>query len=226
MISNDPENKDGYLYRSISNDPCSNLSCDSKFGVSFSVKACVKEGYRRGGISSFLGSLLIDWRPLIIDVPTQCEALSIFSGTDAHGPLALDTPCTSRFRGPPCYVECAPFKVEACTVPSALRIATPFDVSYIITNKTSLHHDIIVRVGGTSEHFEGSDNRVGLLLCGFTQGQLSLAPLEEQIFSFTVMATRAGEVGLPALQISSTRHERWVINDGDGGNLKRVFVLP
>lgn len=191
------------------------------------MTARLGEEYRRGGISSFLGNILVDWRPSALELPAGCEALSTFDDLTAHGPLALDTPSTIRFRGPACYVERAPFAVQAVAIPSLLKAATPFDMKYIVTNTTTLHQSLNIRLGGSSDLFEGSVAKFGgLLLSGFTQGQITLGPLERQIVGFTVISCRPGEVALPALQISSSRYQRWVINDGDGASRKRVYVMP
>ena len=227
LTSKDPQDEDGVIYKSTLDDPCRILSSSSKFGVAFTVMARLRDEYRRGGISSFLGSLLVDWKPSTLELPKECEALSTFGDTSAHGPLALDKPCTIRFQGPPCYVESAPFEVKHVHIPSSLCAATPFEVKCVIKNTTALHQDVKIRVGGSSDQFEGSVAKVGgLLLSGFTQGQLALGPFEQQTVSFTIIATRPGEVALPALQISSSRYQRWIINDGDGSSRKRVFVLP
>jgi len=227
LTSKDPQSEDNVIYKSSADDPCRVLSANSKFGVAFTVVARLREEYSRGGISSFLGSLLVDWRPSTLDLPKECIPLSSFAGFHAHGPLALVVPCTTRFRGPPCYVERAPFEVKAVNFPSSLSAATPFDVKYVITNTTNMHQELKIRMGGSSDQFEGSVAKVGgLLVAGFTQGQLALGPSEQQTFSFTIIASRPGEVALPALQISSSRYQRWIINDGDGVSRKRVFVLP
>lgn len=217
----------GELYKPTTNDPSRILSTKSRFGVAFTVVAKLGEEYRRGGISSFLGNLLVDWRPLALDLPSECEALSTFAGISAHGPLALVTPSTIRVRGPACYVERAPFEVKAVAISSTLRTAQPFDIKYIVKNTTTLHQLLNIRLGGSSDLFAGSVTKYGgLLVSGFTPGQITLGPLEQQTVGFTIISTRPGEVALPALQISSSRYQRWVINDGDGASRKRVYVLP
>ena len=217
----------GLLYKSMPDDSCRILSTKSRFGVAFTVTARLGEEYRRGGISSFLGNILVDWRPSALKLPAECEALSTFDDLTAHGPLALDTPSTIRFKGPACYVERAPFEVQAVAIPSLLKAAMPFDIKYIVTNTTMLHQSLNIRLGGSSDLFEGSVAKFGgLLLSGVTQGQITLGPLERQIVGFTVISCRPGEVALPALQISSSRYQRWVVNDGDGASRKRVYVMP
>jgi len=227
LASIDPRDENDVLYKSVQGDPSRFLSTDSKFGVAFTVKARLGEEYRRGGISSFLGCLLVDWRPKALELPAECESLSTFGALSAHGPLALETPSTIRFRGPACYVERAPFEVKSVTIPSSLKSVTPFDVKYVVKNTTALHQVLKVRLGGSSDLFEGSVAKMGgLLLSGFTQGQITLGPFEHQTVTFTIIATRPGEVALPALQISSSRYQRWIINDGDGASRKRIYVSP
>lgn len=227
LMSKRDDSETGFLYKSTTDDPCRILSTKSRFGVAFTVTGRLGDEYRRGGISSFLGNLLVDWRPSVLALPAECEALSTFDDLTAHGPLALDSPSTIRFRGPPCYIERAPFEVEAESITSSLKTAMPFDIKYTITNTTTLHQSLNIRLGGSSDLFEGSVAKFGgLLLSGFTQGQITLGPLERQVVGFTVISCRPGEVVLPALQISSSRYQRWVINDGDGASRKRVYVMP
>ena len=227
LNSKHDDSETGVLYKSTPDDPCRILSTKSRFGVAFTVTVRLGEEYRRGGISSFLGNLLVDWRPSTLDLPAECEALSTFSDVSAHGPLALETPSTIRFRGPACYVERAPFEVQPVAIPSLLKTAMPFDIKYIVKNTTTLHQSLNIRLGATSDLFEGNVAKFGgLLISGCSQGQIALGPLERQIVGFTVISCRPGEVALPALQISSSRYQRWVINDGDGASRKRVYVMP
>lgn len=189
------------------------------------VLARLKEEYHLVSAASSLGTILVDWRPSSLQLPSEGDPVFRNHGIDAHGPLALDMPSTIRFTGPRCYVEHAPFEATPVNIPSSLTVATPFKVQYCVTNKTSLHQLMRIEVREfRSSSDSTSSTASGFLLSGCTSGNLSLGPYEQQTVSFTAVATRPGEWTLPALQVSSDRYQSWVINDGS--SWKRLFVFP
>jgi hypothetical protein len=226
LVSNDTAGEGSSIYKSDPNDPCRILSTGARLGISYTVLARLKKGLQQGSASSSLGSILVDWRPSFLELPSEGGALSRDLGIiKAHGPLALATPSTIRFTGPRCYIERAPFEAKAVTIPSSLTVATPFEVQYRVTNKTSMHQLVRIQVReANSSSGGGSASESGLFLSGCTKGELSLGPSEQQIVSFTAIATRPGDLTLPALLVSSDRYQSWIMNDGS--SWKRCYVLP
>jgi hypothetical protein len=205
------------VYLAAPNDPCRILSAGSVLSVSYSVLARVNDGFKKGGVSGNLGALLVDWIPSGTELPYDHTAFNIPGGESIyHGPLAIGRPLTIRFPGPPCYIECAPFETELQNIVSIPRIAVPFEMTYCIGNKTAIHQTLFIRI---------VDSPAELLLSGLVNGEVNLAPLEKKIFSYTVVPTRPGSTCLPALCVSSSRHNAWVVKE-DAAQQRSIFVLP
>jgi hypothetical protein len=213
----------GVLYRSNLDDPCRILSAGSKLCVSYTVRASLKDKCMEN-VSCSLGSISVDWTPF------QIKALQspLVSNRDhenlpAHGPLALDVPSTIRFTSPVCHIERTPFKAEPLHLSTSVTVATPFDVTYSISNNTTSHQTITIEV--LEENLsKGSVPGAlsGLLFSGCLNGQLSLGPHEEQVISFHAVAIRPGEIYLPPVRVSSNRFKSLIIND----SRKRLFAFP
>ena len=218
--------------RSLLGDPLSpistrTLSIGSKFTVAYAVEAKLKSGFRRGGVSSNLGVLEVDWSPVALGVPKEVSSSSrtTVGSIESHGPLILQSPSTMRFRAPACYIESAPFEVELTIVPPTPSVAAPFQVLCSITNKTHLHQLLTIQLH-TPALTDGAP-REGLLLSGTTRGELTLGPQESQTLQYTFLASHPGPLRLPALQIASTRYKSWVVHEGGGGGARHdVYVLP
>jgi hypothetical protein len=65
----------------------------------------------------------------------------------------------------------------------------------------------------------------GLLISGMINGELCLAPDEEQLLSYTVLALRAGKAARPSLRVSSERYKTWVINEDRTCN-RPLYIFP
>ena len=222
LIPNNAMHDDDCIYRPRIDDPCRILSTGSRLTVSYSILASLKDDTRTSA-SSTLGSVLVDWRPSILELPLECsDAKEKLGACKSHGPLALDTPSTIRFTGPNCYIERAPFKAETLDLPPHVSVATPFDVRYSIRNTTKSHQSVTIQI--LEESASNNASASGLMLAGCMKGQLSLGPLEQHTLSYRAIAFHPGEIHLPVLRVSSDRYKSWIINERSIG--KRIYVLP
>jgi hypothetical protein len=200
------------------------LAAGSKLSLAYSVQANLKDGFKKGGVTAPFGALSVDWLPSPIALPEEVPQGSIgLGGIETHGPLVLGSPSTVSVVGPNCYIENTPFEAKLQSVPSAPKVAVPFKLSYQIKNKTSLHQTLSVNM--TDAFFGGDAQSDGLLISGLVDGELCLAPDEEQILSYTVLGLRAGKIALPSLQISSGRYKSWVIHEGRALN-RPLYIFP
>jgi hypothetical protein len=225
LVSNKAVNDGDCIYRPRIDDPCRFLSTGSRLSVSYTILASLKDETVNSA-SATLGSILVDWRPSILELPMECSRVKDKLGVcKSHGPLALETPSTIRFTGPNCYIERAPFQAETLGLPPHVSVAVPFDVQYSILNTTRSHQSITIQIMEDSASDDLlSDGTSGLMLSGCMKGQLSLGPLEKHTLSYRAMAFHPGEIHLPILRVSSDRYKSWIINEISVG--KRIYVLP
>ena len=203
------------------------LSTGSKLSVAYSVQTKLKPDFVRGGVSAFLGIVEVDWAPvpLILPEETALGSKLTMGSIETHGPLALQSPATMRFRGPPCYIESAPFEAKVTRMPSSPSVVTPFEVCYGIENKTDSHQCLTMYLDAPPLNDGSSSPRDGLVVSGSTSGELSLGPNEYHTLTFTFLATRPGPLELPGLHIASSRYNSWVIKE-DGATRNQVYILP
>lgn len=210
------KNECGVLYSPNERQPFQKLTKGSKYGIVYSVKADMLNGYKKGSVSDHLGVICVEWSPMTLALPKEVTPTDSLK---AHGPLVLDRSATLKFRGPPCYIESAPFEAIMTMNPHSPHVAIPFEVSYRIVNKTILHQKLIV---GVTERGDGEVET--LLFSGVVSFEIGLSPLETQTLTFTAIATKAGRAALPAISVSCERYKTWVINDGPVN--RHLFVLP
>jgi len=228
LRSSNDENCEHLLYKPQPSDPCRVLSSGSKVAVAYTVKPKLVGVPVGETLRSTLGLVSIDWKPSPLpfpaDVPTDTD--DAFGGFRMHGPLRLEAPATIRFSGPSCRIDNTPFEAVLYDAPATPKMGVPFGVRYKIKNKTSQHQLVSVHVvdpmSSQSSLSPGTDE--GLLFSGMTQGELSLAPSEEQSVSYTILATRAGKVRLPALEISSDRFSSWIVKENTPS--RDVYIIP
>ena len=218
-------NDDDCIYKPRIDDPCRILSTGSRLSVSYTILASLKDD-TMSCTSTTLGSILVDWRPSILELPLECSSLKNKLGIcKSHGPLALETPSTIRFTGPNCYIERAPFQAETLDLPPQVSVATPFDVRYSILNTTRSHQSVTIQMlEDSASNNASSAGTSGLMFSGCMKGQVSLGPLEKHTLSYRAIAFHPGETYLPILRISSDRYKSWIINERSVG--KRIYVLP
>ena len=80
-----------------------------------------------------VGIVAVDWLPQEIALPDEVST-QVGQEVKAHGPLALLSPATVKFRGPMCYIEKAPFSTTFKCSPPVPIVSVPFEVKYSITN--------------------------------------------------------------------------------------------
>jgi hypothetical protein len=217
LLSGTAIEKSGILYSPQSNDPCRILSLGSKLSVAYTVKPTLHRVSVASGTRAELGIISVDWKPSSLQLPDDLNRDSVdLGGYPSHGPLRLQSPSTIRFPGPLAFIERSPFEATIDNVPAAPRIGHPFGVTYNILNKTPLGQIARVNVVEPSED-------TGLLFAGMVSGELTLAPSESQSISYTFLATRAGKVRLPSLEVSSERYKSWIIKEP---TQKAVYIFP
>jgi hypothetical protein len=182
----------------------------------------MKSNYLKGSVSASLGLVSVDWLPTTLKLPEEVTDNGYADSITTHGPLRLMTPSTCRFMGPPCYIENAPFEAAMDGLPESLRVATPFDVTYQIKNKTSLDQKLRVILNDAEP---ASDESHGFLVSGLVNGEISVGPFETHTLSYTALATRAGKIWMPQVCVSSDRYKTWIIKESQGSK-RSLFVVP
>ena len=201
------------LFPAAENNSCSLLGNGKKLGVLLTVDCYLKDGHTDGTTSTNLGVFCVDWAPKPLLVPPAAKSIV---NIEYHGPLPLDEKSTMAFRGPKCHIERAPFETSVVIYPSAPRVGTPFDVVFSIVNKTLVHQLVSVSLQDTP-------GKADLLVAGFVNGDLRLSPQATQLLSYTVIATKSGEVSVPPISIASSRYKTWLVRSSVSSDL---FVLP
>jgi hypothetical protein len=107
-------------------------------------------------------------------------------------------------------------------VHSALRVAVPFHVTYHIKNKTSLYQKLKVVLNDADP---ANIEARGFLITGLVNGEIALGPFESHTLSYTVLATRAGKIGMPEVGVSSNRYKTWVIHEAPSTR-RTLFISP
>lgn len=165
-------------------------------------------------VRTSLGVIAVDWAP--IKLPSVYD--------NVHGPLPLLNPSTIKFLGPSCYIEKAPFEAKLMSFPASPKVAVPFEVKYCIKNQTPYHQklSLFMSEAPPGDSVDVSDT---VLVSGFVNGEVQLAPSESRVLCYSALAMRAGKTPMPALSVSSLRYKSWVINDGQD-KPRHFFVLP
>lgn len=220
----------GVIYEASDSDSSRTLVAGSKFGLTYSVEPKMLDQYMNGSISTRLGVVWVDWFPVLIPAQDKMVGTAgLSSGSTGrplppHGPLCMKEPATVKFRGPPCYVENAPFETVLESLPPSPRVAIPFEMTYRISNKTGMHQKLSVLMSDQSSE-DGNRNSEGVLVSGLVKGDLLLGPFESQTLSYTALATKAGKTTMPGLSISCDRWKTWVVKDMLNTS-RVVFVMP
>ena len=214
---------DGVLYTKKDNDVGSALKASTKFGFTYNVRTELNtpraptnhsHGEECEHVRTSLGGIAVDWLP--IQLPPIDD--------NVHGPLSLASPSTIKFLGPSCYIERAPFKAKLMAFPASPKVAVPFEVKYCIKNQTSYHQKLTLSMSEAhpGDVLDASDT---VLVSGFVNGEVQLAPSESRVLCYSALVMRAGKTPMPALNISSQRYRSWVINDGQE-KPRYFYVMP
>ena len=214
---------DGILYTKKDGDVSSVLKASTKFGFTYNVRTELNTPETPTGhnhneqceyVRTSLGIIAVDWLP--IKLPPIDD--------NVHGPLPLAIPSTIKFLGPSCYIEKAPFRAKLMAFPASPKVAVPFEVKYCIKNQTPYHQKLSLSMSEAhpGDNLDASDT---VLVSGFVNGEVQLAPSESRILCYSALAMRAGKTPMPALNISSQRYRSWVINDGRE-KPRYFYVMP
>jgi hypothetical protein len=195
-----PDSKESGLYSPALDDPCRLLSRGSRIAVPYIVKPRLNNSDESSaGVTTSLGTIAVDWKPSPLPLPSDAKhCIDKLNGIASHGPLRLELPGTLRFAGPNCVIRSPPFGVAVKSVPSAPRAGSPFDLAFSVTNRTPFHQALSVTLKDPAE-----DSLGVLLFSGTTRGELVLSPHETQVLAYTMVATRAGRMRLPSLNVVS-----------------------
>ena len=222
------ESDDNVIYSTTSKDVCQTLNSGCKIGLSYTVKASIKEKQKEGlkdnGKNSIwpitLGSLCTQWKPFGLpieeDIFVDDEMKSKFDLNGIgrlHGPLPSNPLPSIQFCGPQCNVERTPFHAELLSFPHSPRVAVPFEFQYIIKNKTALNQKLVVSMADGTMSGNGGEPINGFIVSGLVNHEMELGPFESKILSYIGLAMRAGKTLRPALTVTSSRYKSWVIND-------------
>ena len=206
------------LYEPHLDNPCRLLSAGSKLSIAYTVKPCLKDPTTLAKVKASLGNVVVDWKSSPLPLPEDAKKdLAFLHGVASHGPLRLDSPSALKFSGPECCIEAPPLRVSMKEKPSTPRIGVPFQLAYTISNETQLHQALSVCVMDAE-----SGASSGLMFAGLAQGELTLAPSESQLFSYTMLGTKAGKTKLPGIEIVSRRDSSLILKEPS----REIYVLP
>jgi len=180
--------------------------------VSFAAATTLNPGFEKGGVSSQLGIIGVEWSPLAMEIPEPYS-----DNGKLHGPLVLKEKSKINFQGPAFYIERTPFKTSLIHSPANPKAGEPFTISYSIRNESDINQALHLQV-----HSREEDH---LMWMGPVRRNLDLAPHEETFLEGHILATIPGCHRLPTLQVSSSKFKSWVINQ-EGDHSNEVFVLP
>lgn len=207
------------LYKARPEDPCRRLILGSKFSLAWTSEVNMTSNYLKGSVSASLGVLSVDWSPSPMDIPDEVKENGYSEPITMHGPLPLDSPLICRFMGPPCYIENAPFETTMDRLPDYLEVATPFEITFHIKNKTAFDQKLNVVLK------ESSEPSPGFMVAGLAAGEISLGPYETHTLSYTAVAMRTGKIQAPHIYVSSHRYNTWLIHESQGES-RTLFVAP
>lgn len=202
------------------------LKQGSKLSLSYSVLAQKDIESGSGYDSIPLGVISVDWKPVSLSLPEGSAPIINDDGFgSAHGPLQSSKQTPMIFHGPQCKVLDSPFMAKLLKCPATPKVGTPFCISYLVTNKSGRSQKVVVRLN--DEKVENAFSQPGpqLLGTGKLKEEVEMAPFEEKVFSFTFISMLAGKVLRPSLNVSSSRHQTWVVNE-TLLSPRYLFVMP
>jgi len=202
--------KDNVLYERDAINPANALGVGSKLSFAWTAEVKMKEAYLKGSVSTNLGIVSVKWHPVPLELPTGTALNGNGEFALVHGPLKLATSSSCCFLGPSCYIENAPFEVKMNKLPDVIQVAVPFELSYCITNKTSLDQDVDIQL---RDFDYVKDSNSEYLVGGPTNNRKCLAPNESHSFSFMIVPTKVGQVFLPQISLASRRFNTWIMHE-------------
>ena len=210
---------DGTLYKGELGSPCQTLRDGSKISFAWINRVRMDAEYREECLVAPIGTISVHWQPSPINLPDEVLFMKGDSFAEAHGPLKLATSVVCRFSGPLCQIESAPFEAVSATLPESIQVASPFEVTYRIKNKTPVDQELEMLLQDSPSPGNG-----GFLIGGLVNKRASLGPYESLSFSYTAIPMRVGKVDLPPISISSRRYKTWIVRES--WDRRSIFVLP
>ena len=199
------------------NDICHILRKGTKLNVSSTLRPkMTKED--QNFITSSLGQVIVNWTSISLSSPPGISTNINDQFKDYHGPLSIKNSQPIRCYSPVCHIESTPFETSTKIEPPLPKVLTPFQVRYVVTNKTKQLQHLKINMRDVDKDILSS----GMLVSGVLDGDISLGPKESKILRYTVLVTRVGKMSLPAMSVSSTRYKSWVIRTTD----ETFFVAP
>jgi len=205
----------GLLYKPSLQDPCRNLGIGSSFSLAWTSAVNIRSNYLKGSISASLGVLSVEWSPHPIMAPADAKDLVL----QKHGPLPLSIPSICLVRGPPCYIENAPFEIHTERLVNQ-RIGTPFTLAYEIRNKTAMDQKLKVFLKESDD-----EDSLCFMVAGFVDGDVSLGPYERVTLAYTAIATLVGFHTVPPIAVLSERYQTWLVHESTEP-CRKIFVMP
>jgi hypothetical protein len=201
----------------------------SQLCMSYMVTTHRNSPYSNEYVTMPLGVISVKWKPVRLTLPSEqsSELTSPDEFDMAHGPLMLPDIAPMIFYGPQCQVLNAPFTAKLLKGPSP-KVGVPFRMKYEIKNKTAKSQTLtfwLSNIQQSSVDESTSAIPEQLLIDGKVKGELQISPFEAKSLQFTFMSMVAGKVRCPCLQVSSGRHQSWVINES-AVKERHFFVMP
>ena len=200
------------------------LKAHCKFGTTFFVQPQLMGESSNSGVlncTTNLGVLEVSWKPKGYSLPPTTTLVSCHDPfKDCLGPLSMIQQIDPiKVYGPLCYIERAPFDASLSLIPTAPKVATPFEVAYTITNQTFVPQELSVTLST-----QDTNGNV-VLVSGLMTGPIHLGPKETSQLIYMILANSPGRMSLPCINVTSERHGTWIIRSNPD-NSPRIFVMP
>ena len=200
------------------------LKAHCKFRTTFFVQPQLMGCGSKSGVlncTTNLGVLEVRWKPKGYSLPPTKALVTCHDPfKDCLGPLSMIQQIDSiKAYGPLCYIERAPFDASLSLIPTATKVATPFEVVYTITNQTIVPQELSVTLSP-----QDTNSNV-VLVSGLMTGPIYLGPKETSRLIYMILANSPGRMSLPCINVTSQRHGTWIIRSNPD-NSPRVFVMP
>jgi hypothetical protein len=129
--------------------------------------------------------------------------------------------------GPFCKIDTVPFDAGIISFRETAKVSSPFEVRYWIKNNTPLFQNLSVSMSEAESSLDesGTTPYDGILVSGFVNGDIVLAPHEVTEIGYSALAIKSGKTPLPVIAVSSSRYQSWVIKDSHP-NPRHIYVLP
>ena len=215
MVTGKTERLSNVLFTPKPNDICHILKKGTKFTLSTLLLPTIRNlsPYSNSVkfVTTFMGKVVIGWTPIPMETPKGISTNIADKFEYNHGPLPIPDSQPIYCHGPTCYIESTPFDASIEIDPPMPKVSIPFQVRYIIGNKTNLHQHLKITMHKTGN---GASSN-GMLISGLLNGELCVGPMETKILSYSILVTRVGKTSLPKMNISSVRYNSWVIYTTD-----------